>query len=128
MWQMFRIIRTFILVTFIKVLPEVGTLTDGIGLWSNIFTSKVPILSISDILPFIDLESATAVNSLTVACIGVLFMLVFSIIQYRGPVRKYFNALPGIIRLVLLNFVIILTIIFGVPTTWNGGGFMYANF
>lgn len=128
MWQMFRIIRTFILVTFIKVLPEVGTLTDGIGLWSNIFTSKVPILSISDILPFIDLESATAVSSLTVACIGVLFMLVFSIIQYREPVRKYFNALPGIIRLVLLNFVIILTIIFGVPTTWNGGGFMYANF
>lgn len=34
-WRAFQTIRTFILVTFIKVLPEVGILSDGFGLWET---------------------------------------------------------------------------------------------
>ena len=38
LWRAFQVCRTFLLVTFIKVLPEVGTLADGLGLWKRILT------------------------------------------------------------------------------------------
>ena len=43
MWKFVQVVRTFILVTFIKVLPEAGGLKAGLGLWKRIFTNSLGI-------------------------------------------------------------------------------------
>ena len=39
LWRAFQTLRTFCLVTVIKVLPEVGGLRRGLGLWKQVVTN-----------------------------------------------------------------------------------------
>ena len=127
-WRCFQVIRTFILVTFIKVLPEVGTLSDGIGLWKQVFTNHQIPASLSELLPYLDMS-----NNLSFAGFGVALMCTFllflsSLLQRKKPIREYYNKLPFVLRiagLVLMTYIIVL---FGVQASWGEGGFMYANF
>lgn len=127
-WKVFRIARTFVLVTFIKVLPEVGTLSDGIGFLKNIFVSKVPVHSLAQLLPFINLGDFETLMQLAVAAVGVALMFVFSVIQGKRPVRDCFNKIPMPVRVLILVCAVLIISIFGVRANWGTGGFMYANF
>ena len=127
-WKMFRIVRTFILVTFIKVLPEVGTLSDGLGLWKHVFTSKISFGSVAELLPFVNLYDSEVLMQVAVAVAGIATMFVFSLIQGKRPVRDCFNKIPMPLRAIILAGVVTLIIIFGVRANWGTGGFMYANF
>lgn len=122
LWRAFQTIRTFLLVTFIKVLPEVGTLSDGIGLWKQVFTSHTIPATFSQLLPFVDKTRDFAV---IIVCTVVLF--VFSLLQRKKPVREYFAAVPLPIRIVVLSCMFLVIVVFGVPAS-RGGGFMYAQF
>ena len=125
-WKVFQIIRTFILVTFIKVLPEVGTLSDGLGLWKQIFTNHTVPRSLGQLLPF--LEPAFTRMTYVFLVLGIILMIVFSWLQEKKPVREYFNTLPVPARIAMLSVLIIIISSYGVIATWNGGGFMYAQF
>lgn len=127
-WKIFRIVRTFVLVTFIKVLPEVGTLSDGIGFLSNIFTSQISPNSLAELLPFMDFGDTTRLLQAGVAVFGVVMMFIFSVIQEKRPVRDCFNKIPMPLRAVILSCAVLIIIIFGVRANWGTGGFMYANF
>lgn len=135
----FRTIRTFLLVTFIKVLPEVGTLSDGIGLWKRAFTEhSLPRGSLLQILDQLFPTAAhphnifgyvftdLAGNVIIVSC-GVALMLAVSLIQRRGSVRDWLQARPRVLRwgvFVVLTCVTIATKCF----TGLTGGFLYARF
>lgn len=128
-WKLFQVIRTFVLVTFIKVLPEVGTLSDGIGLWKRVFTEHTVPHSLHEALPFLTGNIGFADISkymLLVGCIVLLF--VFSMLQRRIQVRHLFNRLPMLLRVCVLTVTVICIIVFGIPNTWGAGGFLYANF
>ncbi len=127
-WNVFRIIRTFVLVTFIKVLPEVGTLSDGIGLLTNIFTSNISSDSLAELLPFIDFGNPETLLQVAMAILGIVIMFVFSVIQGKRSVRDCFSKIPIPIRMVILSCVVLIICIFGVRANWGTGGFMYANF
>ena len=127
-WNLFRIVRTFVVVTFIKVLPEVGTLSEGLGLWRNIFTNWSIPRSFSGLLPFVDLSLTIYKINFCLAILGTVLMFAVSCIQYKKPVRAYFNMLPPVIRQVILALVLILIASFGVQASWGNGGFLYANF
>lgn len=127
-WVAFQLLRTFILVTFIKVLPEVGNLSDGLGFWRRVFTNHTIPRSFSELFPFADLSITVYKINFVLAIFGVIMMIIISIVQYRNPARYYFNKIPKALRLIVLSLLIILIASFGVQATWGSGGFLYAQF
>lgn len=121
-WKAFQVIRTFILVTFIKVLPEVGTLKDGFGFISRIFTEHTLPTSFADLLPGV----SDKLNFLA-AMFGVVCLLIVSLIQRRKPIREQFLKFPVIIRISTMCVLILMILVFGVANDGTGG-FMYAQF
>lgn len=122
LWRAFQVLRTFLLVTFIKVLPEVGGLRAGLGLWKQIFTEHTLPRSLGTLLPF-----ASGWTLLLIG-IGTALMLTVSLLQRTGSVRVRLNRLPLGIRLVILAALIAVTVAFGSLAVGGGGGFMYAQF
>lgn len=127
-WRAFQTIRTFILITFIKVLPEVGTLSEGLGLWKHVFVNHVIPGSFSELFAYVDLSYNFAVMRFGTAILCTILLFFSSLMQRKKPIRDYYHALPFVVRitgLVALAFIIIL---FGVQSSWGEGGFLYANF
>lgn len=133
-WRLFQVTRTFLLVTFIKVLPEVGTLSDGFGLWAQIFTNHTIPHSLGELLPFLIIDYANANTNLLALLkfLVVLFttglLLVSSLLQRKKPIRDYFNRLPRLIRIILLAMLFIFICMFGISASRTGGEFMYVQF
>lgn len=121
-WKYFQIIRTFVLVTFIKVLPEVGGLRAGLGLWKRIFTDYTIPSSLKSLLPF------ASKFTLVIIAFGTVLMLIISLIQRKVPVRDLLNRIPNVFRIFLLALLISITILAVFTTNNTGGGFMYAQF
>lgn len=122
MWKVFQVTRTFILVSFIKVLPEVGGLRAGLGLWKRVFTNYTIPTSFKALLPF-----ASKVP-LLIIMFGTLLMIIVSLIQRKGPFRDKFNKVPTVIRIFILALLISISIFAAFCTGTVGGGFMYAQF
>ena len=119
-WRAFQVIRTFLLVTLIKVLPEVGTLKDGLKFIGRIFTSHRIPASIGELFSFLhEWQHFLVVAVLT----AVLFIC--SLIQRRRPVRTYFNRLPWAVRVIVLAGAFVCAYAFGSSAL---GGFMYVKF
>lgn len=127
-WNAFSVLRTFVLVTFIKVLPEVGTLSQGLGLWKRIFTDWTLPSSFAELLPFVNLSLTVKKISFAVMVVFVLIHFVISLIQRKNQFRMYFNRLPLFIRIFVLSVLSLLVFSFGTQATWGAGGFMYAQF
>lgn len=128
MWQVFQIIRTFVLVTFIKVLPEVGTLSEGIGLWKQIFFNHDIPHGISQLMPYIDWSDTRSQMNFLLVVAGTVMMFVASVLQRKHPVREYFNRVPYAIRIAVLAGMAVIICSFGVQATWEAIGFLYAQF
>ena len=121
-WRAFQVVRTFILVTFIKVLPEVGTLRDGLGLFRRIFTDRTLPDGVFGLFP-------GAVNRIDL-CIAfglTAVVFLFSLRQRKRPVRDGFGKLPMPVRVLILSVLFVGTVLFGLRAA-SAGGFMYAGF
>jgi len=119
-WKIFQTIRTFMLVTFIKVLPEVGTLSAGVGLIRRIFVNHDIPTSFNEMLPFVEDKL-----NFIVIIFGVVLMFGFSLLQRDSKIEKYYK-LPIMIKSLVLTLLTLLVLIFGVAN--GSGGFMYAQF
>lgn len=128
LWRLFQVIRTFILVTFIKVLPEVGTLGQGLGLWRQILSNHEIPHGFRELLPFVNWISLFTSLHFLVACFGTACMFIVSILQRKKPFRAYTEKWPMPVRVLLFSAVFFLIITFGIQNTWKGGGFLYAQF
>ena len=123
-WRAFQTIRTFILVTFIKVLPEVGTLSQGWGLWVRIFTEHTIPRSLHGLLPFVDDGIM-----LYTAIAGTILIFVTSMIQRGQPIRQWLEEhVPYILRLVIYAILLVMIVYFSFTLSDSAGGFMYAQF
>ena len=119
-WKWFQILRTFILVTYIKVLPEVGTLADGVGLWIASFTNQLRPVNLFEIIPF---EFSTTFS----LCIGIILILINSIMAKDESNLGIKNA-NIIIKYILFVYLIVEIIIYGNFISPDMRGFMYAQF
>ena len=121
-WRLFQVVRTFLLVTLIKVLPEVGTLADGFGLIGRIFTgglSRDPYR----LIPFVQ-----KLSELWTVLFGVGLMLLVSLVQRKEPFRDYLaRRVPYGVRIMIFAALFFLILYLGVPAS-GGGGFLYAQF
>lgn len=123
LWNGFVILRTFFLVTLIKVFPEVGSFQDGVGFWYHCFTDWTkPNSFLSFIYPIAD------TRSLMILLSGAVMMLIVSLMQGHGSVREQIGRWPSFIRYLLFALMVLAIIYFGVPAQQNGGGFLYAQF
>ena len=127
-WCVFQIVRTFILVTFIKVLPEVGTLSEGCSLLKRIFVNHDIPHGLKAMMPFVDWSLGFGRASFAIAIVGTITMFVVSVIQTKNHARYYFNKIPFLLRVFLLAMLVSIIIGFGVRATWGTKGFMYENF
>lgn len=121
-WRCFQVIRTFILVTFIKVLPEVGTLSEGLGLWKRILFDFSSLDSLSNLMPFIS-DKFTFVFVI----LGIVLMFIVSLIQRKASISKTIDKTPSPFVVIGFTILIIQILVFGVANSGNGG-FLYAQF
>ncbi|MBE6010226.1 MAG: MBOAT family protein [Lachnospiraceae bacterium] len=123
-WRAFMTIRTFVLVTFIKVLPEVGSLQDGFGLWKQIFTNHVIPHDLHQLLPF-----AHSKFKLLALAVSVLLIFITSMIQRKQPIRQWLeDHTHYVTRLILFAFAIIIIIHVESLISDVAGGFLYEQF
>lgn len=123
LWKAFQVSRTFLILTFIKVLPEVGTLSDGVGLITRALTNHVMPTSFKSVFPAVSSKLDFAVTMFS-----VVLLFISSVLQRKKPIRDYFNKLPFILRALMLIFLLFLIVVFGVSVGGGIGGFMYAQF
>ena len=124
LWRAFQTRRTFLLVTFIKVLPEVNGLRNGLRLWKRIFTEhSIPHRGV-ELLPFLD----NYPNFFAVV-FGILLMFFVSMIQRKRPFRAWLEQKTVYpVRMLIFVILFFAIIYFGVPASGGIGGFMYAQF
>ncbi len=123
-WRAFQVIRTFTLVTFIKVLPEVGTLSDGLGLWAHIFTDHTIPSGYRELLPFLHSRIP-----LIIVIIGTILIFCTSMIQRKQPIRQWLEDHTNyIVRILIFAVIVIVIMEYGYPTVGKVGGFMYEQF
>lgn len=128
LWRAFQTIRTFILVTFIKVLPEVGTLSQGVGLIKRIFTNSAFPRSLRALFPFINFSDIEDLMDFGIVILITMMLFCVSLRQRKRAVRDDFNKLPTLIRMCALSMAVIVIVTFGVKASYGMGGFMYADF
>ena len=122
-WKVFQTARTFVLISFIKILPELGGLKRGLLLWASVFRNSFMPRNISELLPFVD----DYMNFwMMIILTGIL--LIFSLIQRKTQVREYFNRLPLILRVFILALFFVISILFGIRSSGLKGEFLYAQF
>jgi len=122
-FRAFQVVRTYILVCLIKVLPEVGTLSQGLGLWRQIFRGWDTPLTFSSVFPY-----APALSQLAAVGFSMLLLLTTSLLQRRTPVRTWFGRFPLPVRSMALAVLLLMMVYFGVPASGNVKGFLYAQF
>ena len=121
-WRGFTLLRTFIIVAFIKILPEVGSLGDGLALWGRALTFTAP----SGLASLLGADYGAAIPASAMAVAGALF--IFSLISLKRDVRSLFARIPWIIRIVILAAAFVLLVAVGIPEDLMEGGFAYARF
>ena len=124
-WRAFVTIRTFILVTFIKVLPEVGTLKDGLRLWRHTLRWTSLPHSIGDLIPALEADQVFRVKLAVIFTVG---LFITSLLQRKRPLHVYMEKVPFVLRVLIMAGAAALIIGFGIPLTAPVGGFMYARF
>ena len=123
-WRAFVTLRTFALVTFIKVLPEVGTLTDGLKLWKHAFWE----LNLHNFGPLFPAISDVEIFHVKIALLFTVVLFVSSLLQRRRPLYRYVEKVPLVLRAVLLAGVVLMIVGYGIPEEDVVGGFLYARF
>ncbi|MCR4615069.1 MAG: MBOAT family protein [Clostridiales bacterium] len=123
LWQAFQVLRTFVLVTLIKVFPEVGSLSGGLKLWKHIFSNHRIPASLSELLPFVD---DISIPFLIVASLTG-FLFIHSLVERKRDFRTLFHKLPFAVRIAALTVLFIIIAYIGIPAA-SEGGFLYANF
>lgn len=133
-WRAFQTVRTFLLVTFIKVLPEVGTLRDGLGFWKRAFTAFTLPSSLQELLPMQNNPTSVLsgfcsdlTGNLLIIAFGVCLMFVASLLQRKTPCRQAMQKWPRLLRWAFFVALAVLTVW---VKAYSGlsGGFMYAQF
>jgi D-alanyl-lipoteichoic acid acyltransferase DltB (MBOAT superfamily) len=123
LWRSFATLRTFFVVTMIKVFPEVGGFSGGVGYWKHCFVNwKIPADFSALIYPVADGEAFFVLFA------GAMLMFIVSLLQRRKSVRDRLLGLWLPVRILIFALMFIMIIYYGVPTQAEGGGFLYAQF
>ncbi len=123
-WRTFVTLRTFFLVTLIKVFPEVGGFSDGAGFWKHCFINwKLTPLDLKALI-----YPITTNADLVILVLGAVLMFTVSLMQRKQGVRDRMVAWPSFTKYIIFAVMFFAIVYYGIPTQNMGGGFMYAQF
>ena len=125
-FRYFQVLRTFFLVTLIKVLPEVGGLRAGLGLWKQIFTDHRIPHTFKELFAFVTVDNKWFAISL----LGVAAMLTVSLIERKHNVGRLIYKLPYAVKIAVTAVGLLIVMVIGgwAFCDFGGGGFLYAGF
>ncbi len=122
-WRAFATLRTFFLVTMIKVFPEVGGFANGVGYWKHCFMNwNLDGVDGRRLYPITDPEQLLVIGG------GALLLFAVSLMQRKGSVRHQLCKTPKLLRLAIFVLLFFLIAWFGIPASTETGGFLYAQF
>lgn len=122
-WRAFVTLRTFFLVTLIKVFPEVGGFQNGVGFWAACFRGW----SLNGVEGR-TLYPITTARELLILGLGAALIFLVSLAQRKGSVRDQLARTPRLLRLVIFVVMFFAIIYWGIPMSTETGGFLYAQF
>lgn len=124
LWKLFRILRTNLILVFLRILPEVGGLRDGLGLWARVFRRPIRPVGWKGWFP----GGATPTHLILVGT-GFLMMMLVDGIKCREPFQDWFERRPLVLRFALYFLLIAAILIFGCyGTGYDARDFMYFKF
>ena len=124
LWGLFRILRTNLILVFLRILPELGGLRDGLALWARVFTRPFLPRGWSEWFP----GGATPAHLILVGA-GFLLMLLADGIKCREPVADWLGRKPLLLRFSLYFLLLASILIFGCyGTGYDARDFMYFKF
>ena len=121
-WHRFRVVRTFLLVSLLKVFPGPSSTSGTLSAIKKIFTDFRPSLSYDAWFPKLEPQH------LIFVIFGLAIFWCVSVIQEKHPVRPWLFSKPFLVRwacyLTLLGSILIM----GAFSISMAGGFAYAQF
>ena len=121
-WSAFQMIRTFLIISLLKVFPLAGSTMDSIRMFLKIFTDFRVEFTVAAWFPQLQITDYVAVGA------GLIIFFIVSTIQEKGPAHEKLNKLPFVVRFAIY-FVLLLGILsFGVFDVEMAGGFEYAQY
>lgn len=121
-WQVFSMLRTFWLVSFLKVFPGAGSTAESLDMIKRMVTDIRPLTSWEQIFP------GFTTDDYIFLAIGLLLFFIVSIIQTKGKVRDYIADRPVILRWGIYFMLLCFLLSMGVFGTDMVGGFEYAQY
>lgn len=121
--KLFRTARTSLIFALLEIITQFGTISEGFGFWKRLFTVNCIPRSFSDVLPFV----TGKINFLVITA-GIAIMIAVSVLQRKKQIRDYTAKIPVPVRSVMFAGLVVIILIYGVPASMEGGGFMYAQF
>ncbi len=120
LWRAFQVCRTFVLVTFIKVLPEVGTLADGLGFWRQVFAARFwP--GTENLVP------GATTGHLVLTALAAVLLFVTSLVQRQQPLTHWLARWPRWAHYLAVAVLALVTLYYAGAAAGTGG-FLYAQF
>ncbi len=127
LWKVFRIIRTYLLVTLLNFICEFNTLSDSVKSFSLMITAPLPqSLSLSEFLPKIIETGIFGIAATLAACV-VLFL--HSLYEERnGSIIEALFKKNWLVQFIVFCLFFFYIVLFGANTNNLTAGFMYAQF
>ena len=122
LWKLFCIIRTFLLVSLLKVFPGAANTGDSLRFIKQMFTNfKLPA-GWQEVVPAI-----TKGDALLLA-VSLLLMFLVDVVQEKQPVRDVLAKRPLVVRWACYLFLLVFILAIGRFQISMTGGFAYAQF
>lgn len=122
LWQFFRRLRTFVLISLLKVFPAAASTKNSLKIIQKIVMDFHINFAYQTWFP------GLIKNYLAYILFGLVLFLIVSIKQEKQPVREYIAGKPFVIRWCLYLLILCAILSFGEFQTELSGGFEYAQY
>ena len=123
-WRIFRILRTNLILVFLRILPEVGGLRRGLGLWAQVFRN--PVLPRGWLGWF---PGGMSPTQLIVVGFGFLLMMLADGVKCKQPVQEWLDERPIALRFTIYFVLLAVLLLFGCyGPGYDAQDFMYFKF
>ncbi len=123
-WRIFQILRTNLILIFLRILPEVGGLRDGLGLWARVFRGPILPHGWSGWFP-----GGASPRQMLVVGFGFALMMTADAIKCRESVQDWLERRSILFRFALYFLLIAMILIFGCyGSGYDARDFMYFKF
>ena len=122
LWHGFQMIRTFLIISLLKVFPLAATTGDSLAILKKIFIEFPTQFSIANLLPGMGMEDLFCVS------VGLMIFAFVSLRQEKEPMRNYLSRRSVAVRWLAYMVLLLFVVSFGVFGNGLTGGFEYAQY